>query len=121
MSNEPQTVGELREHLIEKAATDLTFREQLIADPNAAIKDALGITIPDGFTVKVHEEQPETSHLVLPPSAKLGEVELEQAAGGRVYKRSNNRWVRVDNDLTFWDDHSIEREEGPEGMAIYQD
>ncbi len=121
MNNEPPTVGELREHLVEKATADAAFREQLVADPKAAIKDELGLAIPDGFTVKVHEEQPDTSHLVLPPSAALSETEMEQAAGGTVYKRHNGGWVRVDNDLTFWDDHSTDRTTGPHGLAIYQD
>lgn len=87
MNKEPRTLGEMREHLTAKAITDPAFREQLVADPKAAIKEELGLAIPDGFTIKVHEEQPETSQLVLPPSAALGEAEMEQAAGGTVYQR----------------------------------
>ena len=41
-----------------------------------------GLTIPAGFTLKVHEDGPDTSHLVLPPIAALDESDLEQAAGG---------------------------------------
>ena len=110
MGKDVQTVGELREHLMDKATTDTDFRAQLIADPKAAIKDELGLAIPDGFTVKVHEDQPDTSHLVLPPSATLGEEDLEQAAGGAIYRWSNRRnsgrggYVRVDEEATFWDE-----------------
>ena len=117
MSNDIQTVGELREHLMDKATTDLAFREQLIADPKAAIKDELGLAIPAGFTVKVHEDQPDTSHLVLPPAAMLGEEELEEAAGGSVYRWSNRAnngrggYVRVDEAATFWDDFGEPRYE----------
>ena len=121
MDNDSRTLGELREHLTKKASTDAAFRAQLVADPRAAIKDELGIAIPDGFTIKVHEEQADTSHLVLPPSAALDEAEL-QVAGGRVYRQSpGGKWVRADNDLTFWDDHSIDRTQGEHGWAIYED
>ena len=96
--------GELRHHLIDKATTDDAFRAQLIADPKAVIKDELGIAVPDGFTVKVHEEKPDTSHLVLPPPAELNVSELEQAAGGAVtWSRENNSWVEMDDFWTFWD------------------
>ena len=106
MSKDVQTVGELREHLMDKATTDLDFRAQLIADPKAAIKNELGLEIPGGFTIKVHEDQPETSHLVLPPAATLGEEDLERAAGGEIYRWSDRsgRYVRQDNLATFWDD-----------------
>ena len=106
MSKDVKTVGELREHLMDKATTDLDFRAQLIADPKAAIKNELGLEIPGGFTIKVHEDQPETSHLVLPPAATLGEEDLERAAGGAVYHWSDRsgRYIRNDNLATFWDD-----------------
>lgn len=117
MSNETQTADELREHLIDKATTDEAFRAQLIADPKAAIKEELGLALPPGFNVKVHEEAPDTSHVVLPPSAALGEEELEQAAGGTVYRWSNRKnggrggWMRVDEAASFWDDFGEPRYE----------
>ena len=106
MSSDPKTVSELRERLLDKATTDDGFRAKLIDDPKAAIKNELGLAIPDGFTVKVHEEGPDTSHLVLPPSAALGEPDLEQAAGAAIYRRDPYRgdWVRQDEAITFWDD-----------------
>ena len=104
-----QTVGELREHLIEKATTDDTFRAQLLEDPKAAIKEELGLTIPEGFTIKVHEDVVDTSHVVLPPPAALGEAELEEAAGGQVFRwstqwNSAGEYIGIDNAITFWDD-----------------
>ena len=106
MSKDVQTVGELREHLMDKATTDMDFRAQLIADPKAAIKNELGLEIPAGFTVNVHEDQPDTSHLVLPPAATLGEEDMELAAGGARYLWSDRSgdFVRTDNLATFWDD-----------------
>ena len=38
-----------------------------------------------------------TGHLVLPPSAKLGEAELRQAAGARP------AWENIQDDITIWD------------------
>ena len=82
MHSEARTMSELREHLSEKAAMDGAFRARLLSDPKAAVEEELGLTIPAGFTLKVHEDIPNTSHLVLPPLASLDESDLEQAAGG---------------------------------------
>ena len=76
------TVGAMRERLLAKATEDETFRARLLADPKAAVQDELGLTVPAGFTIKVHEEAVDTSHLVLPPLAGLDEAELALVAGG---------------------------------------
>ena len=106
MSKELPTADELREHLVVKATTDEAFRAQLIADPKAAIKEELGLALPPEFTVKVHEEQVDTSHVVLPPAAVLGEEDLERAAGGSTWRWSDSRgrFMREDSLATFWDD-----------------
>ena len=82
---ETMTVGAMRERLIEKAAEDETFRARLLADPQEAVHEELGVKVPDGFTIQVHEEAADTSHLVLPPSSQLDEAALEQAAGGDLF------------------------------------
>ena len=82
MQSEARTMNELREHLIEKAAMDGAFRARLLSDPKAAVEEELGLTIPADFTLKVYEDVPATTHLVLPPLASLDESDLEQAAGG---------------------------------------
>ena len=82
MQSEAMTMNELREHLIEKAAMDGAFRARLLSDPKAAVEEELGLTIPADFTLKVYEDVPDTTHLVLPPLAALDESALEQAAGG---------------------------------------
>lgn len=92
MNTETRTMSELREHLVEKATTDEAFRARLLADPKAAIEEELGLTIPPGFTVKVHEEVEDTSHLVLPPLAALDDADLQRAAGGFDAQA-----------ITFWD------------------
>ena len=44
-----------------------------------------GPAIPDGFNVAVHEDSATTAHLVLPPSPKLTEAELETVVGGTTW------------------------------------
>lgn len=89
MSTETVTAGELRARLVEKAAADEGFRARLLADPKAVVEDELGLSIPAGFTIRVHEERADTGHLVLPPAAYLTEDDLEQAAGGVTCRRKS--------------------------------
>ena len=83
MGSKTTPVNTMRDQVVEKATIDMAFRERLLADPTAAIKDELGVTIPKGFTIEVHEDVATTSHLVLPPFAELEEADLKQASGGR--------------------------------------
>ncbi|MBH5319999.1 NHLP leader peptide family RiPP precursor [Paenibacillus sp. GSMTC-2017] len=57
---------ELRDQIIEKAWADASFKEQLIADPKSAIRDAFGIEIPAHFNVQVLEETQDNYYLVIP-------------------------------------------------------
>ena len=66
----------------DKAATDADFRARLVSDPKGAIRQELGITIPETLTIEVHEESAETAHLVLPPDGTLSEGDLQQISGG---------------------------------------
>ena len=81
---EMRSHAELREELIGKAAADHGFRSVLLADPRAAIKEALGLDLPESVSVQVHEASAPTRHVVLPPPANLSEEELEMAAGGHL-------------------------------------
>ena len=92
MDSEARSMTELREHLIEKAANDEAFRARLLADPNAAIEEELGLTVPAGLTIKVHEDLADTSHLVLPPVARLAEADMKRAAGGVPPYQLGLRW-----------------------------
>ena len=82
MNERTATISEMRDRVISKATVDGEFRTQLIADPKAAIEAEIGVDVPAGFTVEVHEDTADISHLILPPSASLGEADLEQVAGG---------------------------------------
>ena len=79
------TATEMRERVVNKAAGDSDFRARLIADPKAAIAEETGVTLPDGFDVAIHEETANTGHLVLPPSPRLTEADMEKVVGGVGY------------------------------------
>ena len=77
-----ETPAEMRARLMDKAAADEGFRARLLSDPKQAVQEALGVRIPDSVSIQVHEESLDGAHLVLPPSSKLSESDLQIAAGG---------------------------------------
>ena len=89
-----RTASELREELTRRAAEDPDVRRRLLDDPKGAIETVLGIHIPEGMAVRVHEDDAHTAHLVLPPPAALDLAALEAAAGGF---SSAPEELRVDN------------------------
>ena len=77
----------IQEQIIARAMKDEAFRQSLLSNPKAAIEGELGITVPAGVTIAVHQDTPTTLHLVLPMrapegGAELSDAELEQATGG---------------------------------------
>lgn len=81
------TPDEMRSSLVEKAMQDQAFRARLLEEPNAAIEETLGVTVPDAMTVKVLQDTATTAHLILPPAAELEVADLEAIAAGHVWKR----------------------------------
>ncbi len=81
-----KTHDEMRAELIDKAAGDQDFRARLIEQPKAAIKEALGLDLPDSVAVQVHEESALTAHIVLPPSGGLTDEDLEGVAAGHIMR-----------------------------------
>ena len=93
MSLENAKAGERRRHIVEKAVEDEAFRARLLADPKAAIEEELGLTLPPGFAVEVHEEGADTAHLVLPPPrGALSDEQLTRVAGGGNDNFPSHRW-----------------------------
>ena len=82
------TATELKARILNKAEEDGEFRARLIADPKAAISSEVGVALPDGFDVAVHEDSATTAHLVLPPSPQLSEAELETVAGANLWNQT---------------------------------
>ena len=54
-----------------RAMKDERF-QHLLEDPKQTLEHALGATIPQGVTIKIYEETPTTSPLVLPMKALTG-------------------------------------------------
>ena len=77
-----RTMSQMKAYIMAKAVEDESFRENLIADPKTVISAEFGISIPEAFTIQVHEDSGTAAHLILPPSDRLTEAELERAAGG---------------------------------------
>lgn len=76
------TLGEMQGRIMAKAAEDEEFRASLIEDPRAVISEELGVLIPEGFDIRIHENTATTGHLVLPPSESLTDAELQMVVGG---------------------------------------
>ena len=73
---------EMLQHIVQKSALDEDFRRALLAAPNAAISEELGITIPESMTIKVHQSDMRTVHLALPPDPHITEEQLEAISAG---------------------------------------
>ncbi|MEF2967618.1 NHLP leader peptide family RiPP precursor [Paenibacillus sp. M1] len=56
----------LQSQVIEKAWQDPSFKAKLLADPKAAIQEALGVIFPDHIKIKTVEENSDEFYLVLP-------------------------------------------------------
>ena len=78
-----ETAKDMRAKVVGKAGTDEGFRARLLADPKGAIGDELGVSLPAGLAVEVHEDDAVTRHLVLPPSSRLSEGDLQAVSGGQ--------------------------------------
>ena len=77
-----QTAQEMEKTVLDKASEDADFRARLLSNPKDAIQQAVGVTVPDGFTIKVHEADSTTAHLVLPSNSKLSSADLSAVGGG---------------------------------------
>ena len=86
-----KTTEEMRSHIIDKALNDPEFREKLLDNPNSAISEELGISIPDLLSICVHEESNSEAHLVLPPSSHLKEDDLGKVSSGSAEWANNWR------------------------------
>jgi nitrile hydratase alpha subunit len=72
------------EKIIAKAWMDEGFKQRLLSDPAASLKEE-GVEIPPGVEVRIVEDTDSVQHLVLPmkPSSKeLSDEQLVAVAGG---------------------------------------
>ena len=72
----------VRQFIAGKAGQDETFRKALLADPLATVEAEVGIKMPGGLKMKVHEESADELHLVLPAPVELTPKQMEAVSGG---------------------------------------
>ena len=77
-----KTAAQMQTELLEKVGMDAELRARLLDNPNQTLSEELGVTVPEGVTVHVHEEDSATVHLVLPRSNRLTEAEMASVSGG---------------------------------------
>ncbi|MGH6671542.1 MAG: NHLP leader peptide family RiPP precursor [Xanthobacteraceae bacterium] len=82
MANQPGTANpplvtrrDLEARIVAKAWRNSAYKQRLLADPKAVLQSEIsavdpGVTLPAGLQVQVHEEGPNTYHLVLPRNPK---------------------------------------------------
>jgi hypothetical protein len=76
--------------VLQRSATDKEFRSRLLAQPDSAIEEIVGVplsTLPKQYRVRFVEKEPDVDALVvLPdfedPEGVLSDTELEAVAGG---------------------------------------
>jgi hypothetical protein len=75
--------ADLEARLIARAWQDEAFKQQLLAEPRAAIAAETGRAVPEGVEIRVVEETATRRYLVLPcNTAQLSDEELNLTAGG---------------------------------------
>jgi len=69
--------------VLARLQSDDAFKSRLLSDANSALS-GMGIHVPEGLTVKVHENTESTLNFILPPprNAELSDSMLESVAGG---------------------------------------
>lgn len=78
----------VQEQVITRAVKDVTFRERLLANPEAALASEYNVHLPENVAVRIIEEAPNTLSIILPPQEEtlqeLSDEDLEAAAGGDI-------------------------------------
>ena len=76
------TEDAVRGFLVGKAAEDAAFRKALTDDPLATVEAEVGIKMPAGLKLVVHEETNDELHLVLRAPNELTPAQLQTVSGG---------------------------------------
>ena len=54
----------------------------MLENPTEVFQEVVGVTLPEDFTIQIHQEDSMTAHVVLPPSGMLTEADLMLIAAG---------------------------------------
>ena len=73
--------------VLDRAASDKDYRDQLKSNPAKAVKSETGITVPEGFDIRFVENDADVT-IVLPDYVdEIDEDSLEDVAGWRLLDR----------------------------------
>jgi len=92
-----EKIKEVYEAAMRAAMTDEEFRKELLADPKVVIEKLTGAVLPEGFKLKVLEEDPECDMTILLPPLlddELSEEDMDQVAGGKVASQAQIKRFR---------------------------
>lgn len=79
------TKADVVREVVKLAGEDQQFRAQLLSNPKEALKAKTGFEFPPEADVKVLQESPNSTYIVLPAAQgqELGDEALAQVAGGQ--------------------------------------
>ena len=97
-----KTSGQMRNHLLEKAAEDKEFRTRLVNDPKNTIRREFDVEIPDGYAINIMEDTSDTMNIVLPPSAQLSTEELQAVSGASWHSNKGQNDSDSENNAPQW-------------------
>lgn len=81
-----QEEGKKMGEIIAKAWSDPVFKERLLADATAVLREE-GVRVPEGVEVRAVENTETVFHLVIPPVQALDEGALQAVAGGLPFQK----------------------------------
>ena len=87
------------QHLLARSATDWDFRQKLLTDPQAALEEHLGYTLPAPLNIQFVENEADAT-IVLPnyQGDEFSDEALETVLGGTLYVTSDAGLLK----LTTW-------------------
>jgi hypothetical protein len=65
--------------IITHAWADAAFKQELLTNPRAVLERELGLQLPDGIEIFIHEQTPTQLHLLLPMPPAVEETSTENA------------------------------------------
>lgn len=80
------TREDVQSQITKKVWKDAAFKKQLLSAPEATLEKELGLKLPKGIKVHIHEESASQVHLVIPRNPEemaLPDELLEKVAGGK--------------------------------------
>lgn len=77
---------DLLKQVIDRAATDVPFRQRLLATPDSTIYEAFGVRLPAGHRIRFIEKPADLDTLIVLPNVRaageLTDQDLDAVAGG---------------------------------------